>query len=380
MKMRFGLLFASIILVCLPASMLGQTQGAQNNTVQTAPTGATQLPVAAAPLDPTKTGVLPLNQQTDGTDAGTTGQSASNASQLTTSNASGTPDLRYRIGVGDVLDIRIFDRPTLSRDGVRVDASGTIRMPLIRGDIEAACLTEGELAQQIAKGYSEYLKDPQVDVFVKEFNAQPVSLIGALLKPGSYQLQRRIRLRELLMIAGGPLTTAGGQIQIMHDETQKSCEQEPQRRMLSLDDPGVTMLNLDDVIRGDPKSNPYVRAGDFINLPEANQAYVVGNVFKPTSIALNGTITMSRAIAMAGGALPNSKSEVRLLRLNPDKNGSREIHINLKELERNPTEDLALRAGDIVEVPLAQGKLILKSIFTTVASGALLYYPLTVIH
>jgi len=40
-------------------------------------------------------------------------------------------DDRYRIGPGDVLDIRIFNRPQLSREAVRVEGSGMIRMPQI---------------------------------------------------------------------------------------------------------------------------------------------------------------------------------------------------------------------------------------------------------
>ncbi|HXQ35733.1 MAG TPA: polysaccharide biosynthesis/export family protein, partial [Anaerolineales bacterium] len=61
-----------------------------------------------------------------------------------------SPDDRYRIGAGDVLDIRIYNRPQLSREAVRVEGSGMIRMPLIETEIQAACLTEGELAKEIS--------------------------------------------------------------------------------------------------------------------------------------------------------------------------------------------------------------------------------------
>ncbi len=72
------------------------------------------------------------------------------AMQQPTSNASTQEDERYRIGPGDLLDIRIFNRPLLSRDAVRVEGNGMIRMPLIDGEIQAACKTEGELAKEIA--------------------------------------------------------------------------------------------------------------------------------------------------------------------------------------------------------------------------------------
>src|SRR5690348_16896527 len=59
-------------------------------------------------------------------------------------------DARYRIGAGDVLDIRVYNRPTLSRDGVRVEGNGMFRMPLIETEIQAACKTEGEVAKDIS--------------------------------------------------------------------------------------------------------------------------------------------------------------------------------------------------------------------------------------
>src|SRR4029079_200015 len=102
-------------------------------------------------------------------------------------------DDRYRIGVGDVLDVRIYNRPQLSRDGVRVEGNGMIRMPLIEGDIKAACLTEGELAKEISIRYARYYKNLQVDVFIKEYQSQQVAVIGAVNEQSRFELQRRVR-------------------------------------------------------------------------------------------------------------------------------------------------------------------------------------------
>src|SRR5687768_10584178 len=65
----------------------------------------------------------------------------------------------YRIGPGDVLNIRIYSKPQLGRDAVRVEGNGMIRMPLIETDIQAACRTEGELARDISTRYAKFYKN-----------------------------------------------------------------------------------------------------------------------------------------------------------------------------------------------------------------------------
>src|SRR5215216_603027 len=79
-------------------------------------------------------------------------------------------DDRYRNGPGDVLDIRVYNRPQLSREAVRVEGNGMIRMPLVENEIQANCLTEGELAKEISTRYARYYKNLQVDVFIKEYH------------------------------------------------------------------------------------------------------------------------------------------------------------------------------------------------------------------
>src|ERR1051326_233560 len=125
-------------------------------------------------------------------------------------------DDRYRIGAGDVLDVRIYNRPQLSRDAVRVEGNGMIRMPLIETEIQAACLTEGELAKEIATRYAKFYRNLQVDVFIKEYHSRQIAIIGAVNDQGRFELQRRIRLLELLTYAKGPSPKAGQTINVVH--------------------------------------------------------------------------------------------------------------------------------------------------------------------
>jgi polysaccharide export outer membrane protein len=318
-------------------------------------------------------GAQPVEDQASASaDARRLTNSAANSDTVSSPDSSTKSDPRYHIGPGDVLEIRVFNRPNLSLDAVRVDASGLIRMPLLN-EVKAACLSENELSEVLAHGYSEYLKDPQIYIFIKEFSSEAVQINGAVQKPGAFQLQRQVRLRELLMIAGGPTSIAGPTIQILHDDSALLCEDSTSRRR-SRENPQAELVDYNDMVKG-AGNNPYIRPGDFINVPEANQAYVVGNVYKPTPVPLNGPVTISRAIAMAGGALPSSQSKLRLLRVIPGAGGTREILIDLKSVQTQTNEDLLLLPGDIVEVPFSTAKAILKQVFTSFASSALFYYP-----
>jgi polysaccharide export outer membrane protein len=278
-------------------------------------------------------------------------------------------DDRYRIGPGDVLDIRVFDRPQLSREAVRVDGRGMIRMPLLDDDIQAACLTEGELAKEIATRYLKYQRNPHVDVFIKEFNSQPVAVIGAVNAPGRFQLQRRVRLLELISFAGGPSQLAGGRIQIVRASESLSCDGTGAGGTRNGEAAGgLLLLKLSGTLRGEEQENPYVRPGDIVSLPEAEQAFVVGNVFRPSPIPLKEPITISRAIAMAGGLMPDSKSDkIRLVRQADGGMTKTEQIVDLKAINRHQATDILLQAGDIVEVPTSGGKTLLRSLAGAIA-------------
>lgn len=270
---------------------------------------------------------------------------------------------RYRIGPGDVLEVRLYKLPDLSREALRVEESGTIRMPLIEEDIPAACRTEGELAKDIANRYLPLMRNPQVDVFVKEYQSRPVAVIGAVNTPGRFQLQRRIRLLDLLSFAGGPAERAGGNIQVVHSSSYPSCESMTARRN-NPNELGLSVFKLRDTLAGNPRSNPYVRPGDVITVLEFEQIYVLGNVNHPASFPLKERVTLSQAIAMAGGTLPDSQSDrVRILRQKADGVTREEFVVDLKAINKRQAPDVVLQANDVVEVPTASGRRFLRNIF-----------------
>lgn len=108
----------------------------------------------------------------------------------------------YRIGPQDLIEIQVFGIDNLKRD-VRVNSRGAISLPLI-GTVVLGGLTGQEAETLIASMYEkDYLRDPQVSVFIKEFTSQRVTLEGAVAKPGIYPIRGETTLMQAIAIAGG---------------------------------------------------------------------------------------------------------------------------------------------------------------------------------
>lgn len=290
----------------------------------------------------------------------------------------------YRVGPGDLLEVRIFGRPELGREQ-RVGNQGTIRLPFLQ-DLNVACKTEAELAQLIAEKYTKYLRDPQVDVFVKEYNSQPVAVIGSVAKPGRFQLQRRVRLLELLTFSGGPLLNAGGLVNVIRGSSPDYCElgesgapvppivpAGSQAGISSADQPpptpplpdqasvqsaldqnraSILSFKLQEVLLGSPDSNPYIISGDIISIPETDQVYVVGQVMKPGPFPVRSKITLLQALGMAGGfTVDAAKGKVKVVRTEPGTNARTETVYDINEIQKKRAEDVALLPNDVVDVP-----------------------------
>jgi polysaccharide biosynthesis/export protein len=298
-------------------------------------------------------------------------------SRMATPTASGD-DTRYRIGPGDVLQIVIRKAPELSGT-VRVDQRGIIRLPMIEGDVPAACRTESELAAEIKTLYLEYKKNPNVDVFVVDFQSRPVAVIGAINSPGQFRLQRQVRLLELLSFAGGPANRAGRIINIIHSSAPNVCQGEESNSETPAPQE-LTAYKLNDTLKGNKEANPFVRPGDIVSLPEADQVFVVGHVLSPQAIFLKDkTITVSKAIMMCGGPARDARtSRIRITRQEIEGGKKQEIFVDLKAVLKQKAPDIALMPNDIIEVPSSTGKVILNTLQGVVAP-ALQQLPVRVI-
>lgn len=279
----------------------------------------------------------------------------------------------YKIGVGDVLQVTVVKQTLLSLDGVRVSNEGTIRLPMLESEIRAACLSEAELTSEVTNRYKKYLLNPQVYVAVREFNANPIALIGAVNAPARFQLQRPMRLLELLTRVNGASANAGKIIQIIRNSEGKNCgantPKTADNQTIGESAQEIISLPLAEVIKGNEAFNPFVQSGDIIRIAEAQieQAFVIGNVRAAATINLREPVTLSKAIAMAGGASPDAKTDrIKISRQSPDSLAKTEIIVNLKDINKHLQDDVLLQPNDIVDVPGASGtRKFLKDIFRT---------------
>lgn len=278
-------------------------------------------------------------------------------------------DPNYRIGVGDVLKVLVPKNQLLSSDAVRVNNSGNIRLPMIDEEIPARCMTEAELSAAVTEKYKKYLLNPQVYVTITQFNSNPVAVVGAVNAPGRFLLQRPVRLLELLTLVNGARPNAGRTVQILKTSKSQSCSESPATYASVNDIQSEEMITvpLAETMKGSEFANPLIHAGDIVRVTEAEQAYVIGNVKLAATINLNEPVTLSKAIAMAGGV--TNEAEIKKIKISRQTDGlnKTELIVNLKDINERKTEDVLLQANDIVEVPGPSGaKKFFKDVFRSI--------------
>ncbi len=252
-------------------------------------------------------------------------------------------DRTIRIGTGDLLQISVFGVPDLAQDA-RVSDSGNITMPLI-GAVHVAGLTTDEAQQLIATRLQEggMLRDPQVEVFEKEYASQGVAVMGEVQRPGIYTLLGDRRLSDAISAAGGTTGRAGQAITITHAN-------EPSK-------PVVVDMDYMDPSKS-PSGNVSVFPGDTVVVSRAGVVYVVGAVTHPAGFVMENyeKMTVLQAVAMAGGTEASaSLKSTKILRKSPS-GGVQEIPIPLNKILAAKSEDPQLQAEDVLFIPNSMGK------------------------
>ena len=266
-----------------------------------------------------------------------------------------------RIGAGDLLQITVFGVPELAEE-VRVSETGNITLPLV-GGIRVSGLTVDEAQSKIAAKLSGggFLRDPQVQVFEKEYTSQAISVMGEVQKPGIYTLLGTRRLYDAIAAAGGTSQRAG--------------------RMVTISHPGDPDHPVTIEMGTDPAkslaSDVELLAGDTVVVSRAGVVYVVGDVEKPAGFVMdnNERLTVLQALALAGGAKGTaSLKESKIIRKSAS--GVQEIPVPLNKILSAQVEDSPLQPEDVLFVPNSKAKSTGKAIGQAVlamATGVVIY-------
>ena len=248
-----------------------------------------------------------------------------------------------RLGPGDLLEIKVFGQSELS-DTLRVGNNGEITMPLA-GAMKVAGETVEEAQKQIEQRLLSggFLRDPHVNILVKEFASQGISVLGEVARPGIYPLVGPRMLFDAIAAAGGTTNRAGRTVVITHRNPQISGEA---TTVILSKDPKETV-----------KQNLQLQPGDTVMVSKAGIVYVSGDVKNPGGFLLdsNENLTVLQAIALAQGLNPTAASgNVRIIRRDSGK--LEDIPVGLKQIMEAKSPDIPLENEDVLFVPNSASK------------------------
>jgi protein involved in polysaccharide export with SLBB domain len=283
------------------------------------------------------------------------------------------------VGPGDIVDISVPEIDEIQNQKVRVSSEGTIELPLV-GTVEAAGLGESELHDALVQKLKVYMKNPRVELFVENYRSRGVAVMGAVQKPGIYDMADESEsLFAMIGQAGGLNSGAAqkvifspgqpkdlpGTVQVASAPSQLSpsptgdgaqpdlsAEARPMRKAGdaipgAADSPAdhSILLNIDGGDAGclDMPARP----GDVLVVPVAGEVMVQGWVQNTGAFAITPGLTILGAVSAAGGPVFSWWAEL----LRTDQAGGKTItHYSLSQLQSGEAADPLVQSGDIIVV------------------------------
>jgi polysaccharide export outer membrane protein len=246
-----------------------------------------------------------------------------------------------KLGADDLVGISVYDAPELTRT-VRIEADGTIHLPLLQRGVEAA----GALPRQLETGIAaaleqeQILVNPIVKVTVVEYHSRPVAVMGAVRKPVTFQAVGAVTLLDALARAEGLTTDAGAEILLTRESGL--IERIQVKRLMKDADPAVNFT---------------LHGGEEIRVPEAGKIFVVGNVRKPGAFPVRDASENSvlKLVALSEGLMPFAAKLAYVYRR--DESGvKQEIPIELDKILQRKAADVPLEVDDLLYIPDNKGK------------------------
>jgi polysaccharide export outer membrane protein len=248
----------------------------------------------------------------------------------------------YRIGAKDLLEITVLGVQEINKLVVRVSEEGRITLPML-GQVEVGNLSKFEVEKKLTQlaGEKIVLK-PQVTVHILEYLSRRVSVVGAVEKPGPFELLGRQTVLSVLSEAGGLTRDAGDEIIII--------------RQLAAGDSTAIRVPIEGLfVKGDPKLNIVLEPGDVINVPvdKVVAIYVFGQVKNPGALQVKRSSlpTLTQAIAQAGGFTDRANRKKVNIRRKDASGKEFELSVSVRDILKGKIKDIPLQENDTVYVP-----------------------------
>ena len=239
------------------------------------------------------------------------------------------------VGPRDVLDIRVLEDQTMS-GRVTVGDNGQIVISNI-GKVAVAGLTAAQIETKLKSLAEAYLTKATVSVQIVEFASKPISVVGAVMKPGRIGATGSTTLIQAITEAGGLAAGHGSEIYVLRTARNGLSEQ--------------LSINVDDLmVKGNPDLNIPLAPNDLVNIPidPPITIYVMGEVMRPgkAQFRRSQNPTLLQAIADAGGPTDRASKKVIVKRTVGGKQQT--FTLNYRDIIRGKTEDVVLADNDTI--------------------------------
>jgi polysaccharide export outer membrane protein len=245
----------------------------------------------------------------------------------------------YVVGPRDLLEVRVLELPELNVER-RVSDSGVIELPLL-GGLPVTGLTATQIRSRLeATLLEKYVNRANVSVVVKEFANKPVSVLGAVLRPGSLAISGRWTLMTAITSAGGLTDRAGSRILVLR------------RADNGLSD--ALEIRTDDLFQNATELwNIPIQPADVINVVPRTTitVFCLGEVTAPGALQFDSEdrLSLLSVIARAGGLSDRASSSIRVKRRGPDGKDVETV-VDFKRIVSGKDPDLPIEANDVIVV------------------------------
>jgi polysaccharide export outer membrane protein len=258
------------------------------------------------------------------------------ASIATAQNAPSSTDAP--LGARDVLDIKVLQDSNLNTK-TTIGDDGKLTMPLL-GKVDVSGMTATQAEQHIKSLLeSKYMTKADVVLQVLEYGNKPISVIGAVVHPGTIGASGNITLLQAITQAGGLASGYGKSLYVLRTASNGLTE----RIDIDIED---LMVN------GNPDLNLPLTPNDVINVPVDTPLtiYVLGEVMHPGTVQFrrSQTPTLLQALAGAGGPTDRAGRRVVIKRMTNGKEQT--IPVNYKSILSGNRTDVMLMDNDTIYI------------------------------